>query len=67
MNEHLHSTFVEGCFRCELGRDEVDEAAAEHERMCNEGCPVCGAVGPCGFTDAGEPLICASPEERETR
>lgn len=25
MSAHLHSQFVEGCYRCELGRDEMDD------------------------------------------
>ena len=29
MSEHLHSTYVSGCFRCELSRDEAMESMAE--------------------------------------
>lgn len=33
MTEHLHSVYVDGCFRCELGRDEA--FIPEHE--CDAG------------------------------
>jgi len=29
MNEHLHASYVPGCFRCDLSRDEVDTLADE--------------------------------------
>lgn len=28
MTPHEHRTFVEGCYRCELGRDEARDAAS---------------------------------------
>jgi hypothetical protein len=29
MTEHLHSTFVPGCYRCDLSRDELIAVEAE--------------------------------------
>lgn len=29
MTEHRHSKYVEGCYRCELGRDEAHAALIE--------------------------------------
>ena len=34
MTAHMHATLVEGCYRCELGRDE--EAAALAEQAADE-------------------------------
>lgn len=31
MTAHLHPTFVDGCFRCDLGRDEEAAAIAQQE------------------------------------
>lgn len=42
MTQHFHSEYVDGCYRCELGRDEA--AIAEAERPCGRPhlteCPV---------------------------
>lgn len=38
MTPHDHSTFVPGCFRCELSRDEV---LCEHEPTCSHPCVEC--------------------------
>lgn len=35
MTAHDHRTYVEGCYRCELSRDEVGAA-----------CPRCGSTNP---------------------
>ena len=32
MSRHDHQTYVPGCFRCELGRDEAERAA---DRDCD--------------------------------
>ncbi len=32
MSQHTHTTFVPGCFRCDLGRDEAEFARQEEER-----------------------------------
>lgn len=31
MTQHLHGQFVEGCYRCDLGRDEVARAFRDPE------------------------------------
>ena len=39
MTPHTHTTVVPGCFRCDLGSDEV-QSATEH--VLARRCPVCG-------------------------
>ena len=54
MTQHLHSEFIEGCYRCDLNRDELPP-----EHVCNSGdfdrvlcgcdvmhsyCDICGAL-----------------------
>lgn len=33
MTAHLHGTFIEGCYRCDLSRDEAS-AVDEGDEMC---------------------------------
>ncbi len=39
------------------------EPRSQPEEVENAACEVCGALGPCGFTDEGEPLIHGSKRE----
>lgn len=34
MTEHTHTTLVEGCFRCELNKDEMRAIAEENAKIC---------------------------------
>lgn len=36
MTAHLHAEYVDGCYRCELSRDEIDPLDAAIEAICDE-------------------------------
>jgi hypothetical protein len=66
MSEHLHATLVPGCYRCELGRDEMEairqEIEAERAQIRQGLCPRSGKrIMPngilrpaCSFCECGE-------------
>jgi hypothetical protein len=68
MTAHLHATFVDGCYRCDLNRDELESMHREieferqqiSEGMCpRAGQPILGSSGEprpaCVFCDCGDP------------
>lgn len=66
MTPHLHRSYVAGCYRCDLNRDEVEhpadddcpdcEGSGSAYRGCGsplgEDCPTCGGTGTSGRSAA---------------
>lgn len=53
MTPHLHREFVEGCFRCDLSRDEVASQQDGHDDDCEVMVKLLsGGDCTCGYDDA---------------
>jgi hypothetical protein len=63
MTPHDHRVFVAGCFRCELGRDEVEDVT--NGRCGIDTCP-CNDGDPCNYEDHGDTKAWAHPSTLET-